>query len=160
MAVDLAVLEELSGGAVRVDGEKLSIRSAAVELTGVIAIADGSELVMERALAHAMFKAGDSGVAVVIAPRVLVAAEEQLERFVWLRDGKGAEVAGNLEIASGETQWQWTPKVSWRPGKYYLVIDTRLEDRAANSIARPFEVDLDKPREESAATIELAIEIK
>jgi len=47
-----------------------------------------------------------------------------------------------METSDEETLWQFTPDRPWHAGKYKLVIDTRLEDLAGNSIARPFEVDL------------------
>ena len=44
-----------------------------------------------------------------------------------------------------EKVWQFTPTAAWEAGPYQLVADTRLEDLAGNSIARPFEVDVFHP---------------
>jgi len=57
-------------------------------------------------------------------------------------DESGEHVSGEVEIADGERLWRYQPREPWRPGRYLLQVNPRLEDRAGNSIAKPFEVDL------------------
>ena len=38
-----------------------------------------------------------------------------------------------------------SPSTAWKPGKYKLVIDTRLEDVCGNRVGEAFEVDEFKP---------------
>jgi hypothetical protein len=65
-----------------------------------------------------------------------------LHRVLQVCDSSGARVSGKMETSDEETLWRFIPDKPWRGGEYKLVIDTRLEDLAGNSIARPFEVDL------------------
>ena len=60
----------------------------------------------------------------------------------------GAHVTGEIEISSGETAWLLHPAQPWEPGDYRVVVDSRLEDRSGNSVAKPFEVDLSKGNRE------------
>jgi len=75
-----------------------------------------------------------------------------LHRMVWVEDAAGKMVAGKPEVMERETVWVFTPAGPWRPGAYNLVADTRLEDRAGNSIGRPFEVDVFRPIERKIKT--------
>lgn len=68
-----------------------------------------------------------------------------LHRLVWIEDAGGQRVAGTVTVGKNEASWTWTPAAPWAAGAYLVVVDTRLEDRAGNSIARPFEVDLFRP---------------
>lgn len=65
-----------------------------------------------------------------------------LERVLTIVDGKSAEVPGEIQIDQNETRWQFTPETPWSAGDYSLQIQSILEDRVGNSIARPFEVNL------------------
>ena len=65
-----------------------------------------------------------------------------LQRMLRVTDAAGREVDGTVTVADRETRWQFTPKVAWRGGDYFLEADTRLEDLAGNSLSRPFEVDV------------------
>ena len=64
-----------------------------------------------------------------------------LERMIWVVDVQEEMVAGQVQIDQQETRWQFTPARPWRKGNYRLIADTALEDRAGNSLGRPFEVD-------------------
>jgi hypothetical protein len=68
-----------------------------------------------------------------------------LQRLLWIEDAAGKRVPGKLIVGKLEQSWQWTPAVAWPAGEYKLVVDTRLEDLAGNSLAKPFEVDLFRP---------------
>jgi hypothetical protein len=78
-----------------------------------------------------------------------------LERMIWIADSRGRKLAGTAAVSDKETVWQFTPERAWQAGEYQLVADTRLEDLAGNSIARPFEVDVFHPvqREVKAETV-------
>ncbi|MEX2120694.1 MAG: hypothetical protein WD847_13965 [Pirellulales bacterium] len=68
-----------------------------------------------------------------------------LMRVVRVADAEGDLVAGRVAVSDHETLWQFTPRRPWRDESYSVLIDTRLEDLAGNSIGRPFEVDLVEP---------------
>jgi hypothetical protein len=65
-----------------------------------------------------------------------------LGRVLGVLDGAGRAVAGDVSIEAGETRWRFTPDAPWRAGAYRISVDKDLEDRAGNSIGRPFEVDI------------------
>lgn len=54
----------------------------------------------------------------------------------------GQSVEGTVALANGEQHWQFTPSNVWTPGEYSIVVDPRLEDLAAHSVGRPFEVKI------------------
>jgi hypothetical protein len=85
-----------------------------------------------------------------------------IERLVWVSDGKGGKLAGTVTTAEAETVWRFTPDAAWAAGTYQLVADTRVEDLAGNSIARPFEVDVFHPvqRQVKAETVEVPFEVR
>lgn len=56
------------------------------------------------------------------------------------------DVPGEIQIDQKETRWRFIPQSPWKAGEYSLRIRTHLEDRVGNSIARPFEVDLNEPQ--------------
>ena len=63
-----------------------------------------------------------------------------LEWAISIHSSSGSTCQGIVEISDQETTWNWTPESKWEKGSYVLIIDTTLEDRAGNSIGRPFEV--------------------
>jgi hypothetical protein len=68
-----------------------------------------------------------------------------LRRMVWVLDGNGKKVAGEISLAREETVWRFTPSQPWQKGGYQLTADSRLEDLAGNSLGKPFEVDVLRP---------------
>lgn len=74
-----------------------------------------------------------------------------------VRDGEGGIVPGTVAIAGKETIWRFTPTRPWQAGSYQLVVSTALEDLGANSIERPFELDIFRPiqRQLTSKTVEL-----
>jgi hypothetical protein len=54
----------------------------------------------------------------------------------------GEPVAGSVHVPTGECSWQFTPSGAWTSGAHDLVVDTKLEDLAGNSVARVFDRDL------------------
>lgn len=85
-----------------------------------------------------------------------------LQRMLWVVDADGKKVAGGVTVAEEETVWRFTPAKAWQVGAYRLVADTRLEDLAGNSIARPFEVDVFHPvqRAVKAETVAVGFQVK
>jgi hypothetical protein len=60
-------------------------------------------------------------------------------------DAGGASVAGHASIGRGERSWRFVPSAPWIAGGYSLLVDTRLEDLAGNSLLRLFDRDLTRP---------------
>jgi hypothetical protein len=65
-----------------------------------------------------------------------------LGRVLAVEAGQGRPVAGTVEVGRNETAWAFAPDEPWRLGDYHLRVDRALEDRAGNSVGRPFEVDV------------------
>ncbi len=59
----------------------------------------------------------------------------------------GLKVRGAIKIDPQETAWSFSPEKPWDAGEYQLNVGSVLEDLAGNSLARPFEVDLEKSLE-------------
>lgn len=57
----------------------------------------------------------------------------------------GERVLGDIAVGDGELSWSFRPHSAWRPGGHRIVVDTKLEDVAGNSIRRVFDRDLDDP---------------
>lgn len=65
-----------------------------------------------------------------------------LGRCLRVVDAANAPVAGAVGIADDEQAWSFTPRQPWKAARYRILADAILEDLAGNSLARPFEVDL------------------
>lgn len=65
-----------------------------------------------------------------------------LHRVIRPETPQGELVKGEPEVRRGETLWVFTPNQPWSAGIHTLKISAALEDRAGNSIGRPFEVDM------------------
>jgi hypothetical protein len=68
-----------------------------------------------------------------------------VERLISIEDAAGKAVAGRISVAEAETVWTFTPEAPWKAGDFRIAVGTDLEDRAGNSVARPFEVDVTRP---------------
>jgi hypothetical protein len=64
-----------------------------------------------------------------------------LQHCLWITDADGAPVAGRGYVGAGEQSWCFQPDMGWRKGRYVLVVDSRLEDMAGNSVNRVFDRD-------------------
>src|SRR5262249_21386238 len=84
-----------------------------------------------------------------------------LQRMLWVTDGNGRKIAGQIAVSDEETRWCFTPDSAWKAGKYFLVANTALEDLAGNSIGRPFEVDMVRPTQRTlkAETVKVPFSI-
>jgi hypothetical protein len=104
--------------------------------------------------------AGTAAPLVMSSPKSLDHA--LLHRMLWITDERGEKVSGKIDVTRQETCWRYTPAKPWQAGRYHLVAETRLEDLAGNSIARPFEVDELRPieRERKAETVRLPFEVR
>lgn len=77
--------------------------------------------------------------------------------------GTAGEVSGLVSVTRGEQEWSFTPAQSWPAGPHELRVGTAVEDHAGNSLARPFEVNLQKfqnrplPAAEAELTISFAV---
>ncbi len=71
-----------------------------------------------------------------------------LARCLHVTGPGGRPVPGLRAPGPGERSWQLTPRQSWAPGAYRLVIDPVLEDLAGNSVSRVFDRDLARPEDE------------
>jgi hypothetical protein len=54
-------------------------------------------------------------------------------------------VTGAVSTTDAERQWRFTPARPWTGQAHRVVAQSVLEDLAGNSLARPFEVDLEGP---------------
>ncbi len=72
---------------------------------------------------------------------------------ITITDSKGTEIEGDLEVRNRETELLFTPLIHWNKGKYYVTVDSKLEDLAGNNLDRLFDTDLSKnPKKEIAVT--------
>lgn len=55
---------------------------------------------------------------------------------------EGDTLLGSIVIDDGQQRWRFFPESPWQPGEYVVEVDATLEDRAGNSLGRPFEIDV------------------
>ena len=75
-----------------------------------------------------------------------------LDRVMVVADAKGHRIDGTIAVGSNEASWSFTPARPWSTGPHRLLVDPRLEDRAANSLRSLFDVDLTAPRSATHAS--------
>ena len=75
-----------------------------------------------------------------------------LQRCIWVLDPKGHKRHGTVTVKFQELQFEYAPEDPWEVGKYTLVVDTDLEDLAANNLRGPFEVDVLKKIDQKVET--------
>jgi hypothetical protein len=76
-----------------------------------------------------------------------------IERSLRVTDSKGAPVAGEGHATNHDHGWRFTPDRPWADTAHQLLADAVLEDLAGNSLARPFEVDLQGPAPKPAPAV-------
>ena len=64
-----------------------------------------------------------------------------LQHCLWVNDHDGVPLDGRGYVGVSERSWCFRPQSAWREGRYALVVDSRLEDLAGNSINRVFDRD-------------------
>ncbi len=79
---------------------------------------------------------------------------ESLRKRVAVRRAGEAE-ALPVTMESDEGGFSLRFAEGWKAGEYRLIVDPRLEDLAGNSVARPFNVDLEKAAVEEGETVEV-----
>jgi hypothetical protein len=66
-------------------------------------------------------------------------------------DERGDAVGGQVALVDHERGWRFTPFQPWPSGRYRLVVPSRLEDTAGNSVVRLFDRDLSDPHDDPPA---------
>lgn len=69
-----------------------------------------------------------------------------LQSEVTVLDSANRPLAGGIKLREDDTVWTFRPRSPWQSGHYRLAVGSVLEDLAGNSVARPFEVDVNAPR--------------
>lgn len=67
-----------------------------------------------------------------------------LQRVLDVEDQFQMAIAGTVTISESEKLWSFVPDKAWKVGTYNIIVAANLEDRSGNSIARPFEVKMQK----------------
>jgi hypothetical protein len=79
-----------------------------------------------------------------------------LDHALLLRCLRVADFPGRIETADAEREWRFIPALPWPARLQRLQADSILEDLGGNSLARPFEVDLQAaPPQPTPPTVEL-----
>lgn len=65
-----------------------------------------------------------------------------LARVLGVSGPRGEGIPGTVSVSDDERGWSFEPEQAWKSGEYRLLVDRSLEDRAGNTIGRPFEVDV------------------
>jgi hypothetical protein len=68
-----------------------------------------------------------------------------LKNLLSVKDAKGNPVLGKIALAKDEKSWSFTPTDPWGNQEYRLVVDSKFEDVAGNTLQRPFDLDLKAP---------------
>lgn len=66
-----------------------------------------------------------------------------MKEGIAIKNSKGHNVAGTIEIDSEEKVFRFSPNAPWDKGHFVLHIEGRLEDLAGNNLNRPFDHDID-----------------
>lgn len=62
-----------------------------------------------------------------------------LKTALQLRDSTGHRVRGEFITTTNESSINFQPSQAWKPGKYRLIAESRLEDLAGNNMERAFD---------------------
>jgi len=63
-----------------------------------------------------------------------------LQKALTISDAR-APIAGTIAIDRQETRWSFTPRQAWQAGNYRLLVDSALEDLAANKMGLLFDMN-------------------
>jgi hypothetical protein len=64
-----------------------------------------------------------------------------LQRMIQVASSSGGNISGAVTVDKQETEWRFTPRETWKAGKYRLLINTGIEDLSGNHIGQPFDLD-------------------
>jgi len=81
-----------------------------------------------------------------------------LEHCLSVNDTAGVSVDGVGSADPGGRSWRFEPESPWKAGRYSLIVDSRLEDLAGNSLVRVFDRDLTRPADTPAEARPVAID--
>jgi hypothetical protein len=65
-----------------------------------------------------------------------------LNNAIRITDSAGKQVPGKMSVKEKEAMLNFIPATAWKPGRYILEVESRLEDLAGNNLNRQFDVDL------------------
>ncbi len=68
--------------------------------------------------------------------------EALLQTMIWIEDHEGQRISGQVKIQNNGKNWTFTPDQNWQLTSYYLVINSKLEDLAGNSLRRLFDQEV------------------
>jgi hypothetical protein len=66
-------------------------------------------------------------------------------------------VEGRVEVGADQASWSFRPAAPWKAGRHEVSVEVDLEDRAGNSIGRPFEVDVFKKIDATAVSRRVSV---
>ncbi len=73
-----------------------------------------------------------------------------ISRLIWIEGTLKESIEGTINIKGSEKRWIFVPEDHWTAGDYTIVIGTKIEDLAGNTVIRPFEIDrLETPKEQT-----------
>lgn len=81
-----------------------------------------------------------------------------LEHSLWVNDPAGVALAGGGSVGPAERSWRFEPKSPWEEGRHQVIVDSRLEDLAGNSLMRVFDRDLMRAEDAPADARQVAID--
>ncbi len=68
--------------------------------------------------------------------------EALLHHMIRVEDKGGHEVLGEISIVNKGRTWRFVPKNPWNHSRYFIVINSKLEDLAGNSLRRLFDTEI------------------
>ncbi|HEY3940906.1 MAG TPA: hypothetical protein VGL60_00350 [Acidimicrobiales bacterium] len=71
--------------------------------------------------------------------------------------GGSAALDGTAALDEEQLVWAFAPRRPWSPGRHELVVSSRLEDLAGNSVARVFDRDLSRRADDPRAEAEVVL---
>tara|TARA_B110000116_G_C16779027_1_gene557303 strand:- start:483 stop:1709 length:1227 start_codon:yes stop_codon:yes gene_type:complete len=73
-----------------------------------------------------------------------------ISRLIWIEGTLKEFIGGTINTKDSEKRWVFVPEDHWTADDYKIVIETKIEDLAGNTVIRPFEIDrLEDPKEKS-----------
>ena len=81
-----------------------------------------------------------------------------LEHSLWVKDAEGVALGGRGSVGPCERSWRFEPESQWGEGQHQVMIDSRLEDLAGNSLMRVFDRDLMLSEDAPADARQVAID--
>ena len=83
-----------------------------------------------------------------------------LEHSLWVNSAAGVALAGRGSVGPEERSWKFEPQSPWEEGRHQVIVDSRLEDLAGNSLIRVFDRDLARPEDAPTHARHVAIDFR